>query len=357
MRVLHLPTETGGNAYGLANAEKKLGIDSRVLYRNQSWLSYPGDILIPPSKYKAIEAIRIIKTASKIYKEYDIYHFNFGCSLVDFTSLGLHHLDLPYIKNKKIVVTYNGCDARQKYKRMEQAELCACKYTDCYNGMCNDISVEKRKQKRIRDFESIGAHFFAVNPDLFNFLPTGCSFLPYSIARWDEIESKYDPNRYDKLSKIRIVHAPTNRVAKGSDLIIDAVNRLKIKYPDRLELVLVENLTHNDALKVYSSADIVIDQIRIGWYGAFAVEAMKMGKPVIAYINENDLKYLPNSMGRECKEALISANDIDIYEVLEKTVNDIQFLKRKNEAQLEYVNKWHNPLYVASITKNIYEKL
>ena len=114
-------------------------------------------------------------------------------------------------------------------------------------------------------------------------------------------------------------------------------------------------MSNDEALKKYREADIVIDQLRIGWYGAFAVEVMKMGKPVIAYINERDLKYVPAEMAKECKESVINANEYNIEDVLSLYINDRKELNKRRDAQLEYVNKWHNPVYVASITKRVYE--
>ena len=40
----------------------------------------------------------------------------------------------------------------------------------------------------------------------------------------------------------------------------------------------------NEALKKYKQADVIIDQVRVGWYGAFAVEAIKMGIPVFPFL-------------------------------------------------------------------------
>ena len=39
MRVLHLPTSVGGNAWGLSQAEKTLGIYSQVLVEENNWLN------------------------------------------------------------------------------------------------------------------------------------------------------------------------------------------------------------------------------------------------------------------------------------------------------------------------------
>lgn len=356
MKVLHLPTSVGGNAYGLAMAERNIGIDARVLYKGETWLKYPADIVIPFSSNAVFDALRLFSAGLKIYREYDVYHFNFGSTLLDFRGIGLDLFELPFIQKHKIAVTYNGCDARQKYGRMQQAEICACKYPSCYGGVCMDKSIEEKKEKRISKFQKYGASFFALNPDLMNFLPDYTVFLPYSIAGWDKIETEYDSKKYTSLKKIKIVHAPTNRTAKGSDAIVETIKRLQKKFPDRLELCLIENTPYDKALKLYRSADIIIDQIRIGWYGAFAVEAMKMGKPVIAYINEDDLHFIPKDMAKDCMEAVISANEFDLEEILGTLIDNLNVLKEKNEAQIEFVYKWHNPQYVAAITKKVYEE-
>lgn len=355
MRVLHLPSSVGGNSYGLAMAERSIGIDASVLYKGETWLKYPADVVISPSSNNICEAIKLFRVAMKIYGAYDIYHFNFGSSLLDFPGIGLDLFELPFIKSGKIVVTYNGCDARQKYRRMEQAEVCACKYSSCYDGICMDKKIEEKKRRRISKFQKQGASFFALNPDLMNFLPDNTLFLPYSVAGWDEIETEYNAEKYDKMKRIKIVHAPTNRVAKGSDTIINTVKKLQKTFPNRIELCLIEGVPYSKAIKMYRTADIIIDQIRIGWYGAFAVEAMKMGKPVIAYINADDLHFIPTNMAKDCQEALISANETNLEEVLRELIDNINILKEKNEAQLEYVYKWHDPQYVAAITKKRYE--
>ena len=115
-------------------------------------------------------------------------------------------------------------------------------------------------------------------------------------------------------------------------------------------------MSNREAIKRYREADIIIDQLRVGWYGAFAVEAMKMGKPIIAYINTKDLKYIPKAMARDVVESIINANEFTIEDVLWEYLDNRTEINKKQEAQLEYVNKWHNPVYVAAITKKEYER-
>ena len=49
-----------------------------------------------------------------------------------------------------------------------------------------------------------------------------------------------------------------------------------------------------------AKADVLeVDQLLAGWYGGAAVEAMMMGVPVIAYMREEDLGWVPADMARE----------------------------------------------------------
>ena len=113
MKVLHLPTTVGGHSWGLSLAERDLGLSSHVLSRSESWIGYGSDISLNlQNKNKIIQFLELFKAFLKYRKSYDIYHFNFGSSLIDYFNFGINLWDLPYYEGKKIM-TYNGCDARQ----------------------------------------------------------------------------------------------------------------------------------------------------------------------------------------------------------------------------------------------------
>lgn len=350
MKVLHLPTSTGGNSWGLAQGEKQLGLDSKVLIDSQNWLNYPYDFCMNINNYGKIGGLyKRVKTFLDVYKGYDIYHFNFGSSLVDIQSKGIHLWDLPYYKGKKIM-TYNGCDARQKYPTIDRVDFSACHDKKCYRGACYSGKLDLLRSKRINKVSKYVDHIFSLNPDLFNFLPKKATFLPYTIAGWDSIF----PTKYEINDKIKIVHSPTNREAKGSSFILKALKTLQQKYAN-IDVEIIENVPYELALKKYREAHIVVDQVLIGWYGAFGVEVMKMGKPLAVFIREEDLKYIPKKMKNDVLETVININPFNIEETLEEYIQNISLLYKKSEASLEYTNRWHDPHYVASLTKKVYE--
>lgn len=353
MKVLHLPTAVGGMSWGLAQAEQKLGLESQVLLTTSNKFGYPGDIYLDLETSGMLKRFATLcKTFLQHRSAHDVFHFNFGSSLLDFPNYGLNLLDLPlYPRNAKLVMTYNGCDARQKFQTTAMNPFSACHDSSCYGGICNDGSQDTLKQKRINRVAQHADHIFAVNPDLLWNLPKDkSSFLPYAISSWYSLTT--EPLNLN--SRLRIVHAPTNRAAKGSQYILQALDNLTQKHP-HVEVILVEGLTNSEALNIYKSAHLIVDQVLVGWYGGLAVEAMRMGKPVAAFIREEDLVFIPKEMAVDLKSAVINISPDDIEQKLLPYVENPQLLSVVREASLDYANKWHDPIKVALATKEVYE--
>lgn len=348
-----MPTAVGGNSWGLAQGERRLGLDARVLVRQPARAAYPYDYSLGWERRGFLaKRIKAFHTFLKIRREYDVYHFNFGTSLCDFPRLGLPLLEVPfYPPGKKIVFTYNGCDARQRHETVERFKISACREDDCYAGACQKANSDAMRARSVAKASRHAIKIFALNPDLLRFLPPDASFLPYTVAAWTQIEA----NKYYVGRKITIVHLPSNRGAKGSKYIVDALENLCRARGNSLSFHLVEQVTNRAALEAISRADLVIDQVLVGWYGALAVEAMKMGKPVAAYIRSDDLAFLPREMAEEVTEAIINIDPYNIEQVLAGYLDDPSQLVHKSQAALDYVHKWHDPVRVARLTKAAYE--
>ncbi len=364
MRVLHLPTSVGGNPWGLAQGERALGLQSSVLVARGNWPDYPADIRLHleriPTSFGKLA--RLAATFFQIRGRYDIFHFNFGHSLISFPSPAKERLpalfkyadqlDLPfYPRTAGLFVTYHGCDARQKYPTMKRTKIAPCHDPNCYDGLCNSSRLDDYRRHGISKMARYVEHIWALNPDLLYFLPPGkSSFIPYTISSWSDL-----PVRPPQLGqKLRIVHAPTNREAKGSDRILASLKAIDSAHPGVIEVQLVENVSHEQALKALCEADLVVDQILVGWYGGVAVEAMKMAKPVIARLAAEDLHFIPQQMAEDVQQTIIQADPDTIDEVLLRCMGDKDLLRRRAAASLEYVHRWHDPLKVATQVKQAY---
>jgi hypothetical protein len=360
MKVLHLPSNVAGNAFGLAQGERQLGLDAKALSIGKSVYDFPSDLIIPAKNTLLSQLYHRAQVFLKARAAYDVFHFNFGSSLIHYLDLGLNLADLPFYSKQAVkVVTYQGCDARQKDGTITRInsgtgarQHAACLYDGCYDGICNSGKRDDRRRRAIDKMMAHCDHAFALNPDLLHFLPKDkASFLPYTIPNFDAIQPK--SNNFFEQDKITIVHAPTQRVTKGSAYVIKAVEALQEKFPNKISFKLVENMPYEEALEVYRTADLVIDQLLIGWYGGLAVEVMKMGIPVAAYINPDDLKFLPPGFAEALP--ILNMTKDNILEKLEHIITHRDMLVDQGAQAKAFVEQWHDPKYVATLTKKVYE--
>ncbi|MBM3175506.1 MAG: glycosyltransferase [Chloroflexi bacterium] len=355
MRILHCPANVGGNSWTLSRAERKLGLDSDVMVFRKDWLEYPVDINLHLSKNsKASSAFRLLTFFLGALAHYDVFHFNFGSSfLPQVRDLGIFELsDLPVLRGlgKKIVVTYQGCDVRQKDFCVRNYAISACAELDCYGSRCTS-KADALKKRRAEKFGRYSHKMFAISPDILRFLPKHADLLPcprVDLSQWQPVKKKVD-------KRLVIVHSPTNRACKGTKYILDAVERLKVKSAHEIELILAENIPHSKVHELYRQADVAVDQLLVGWYGGFAVEMMALGKPVVCYIREEDLKFIPPQMKKDLP--IINANPETVYEVLEHLVVERDGLLSIGERGRAYVERWHDPVKIARKMKQTYESL
>jgi hypothetical protein len=82
---------------------------------------------------------------------------------------------------------------------------------------------------------------------------------------------------------LRILHASNHRNLKGTGEIVRAVEELRAEGLP-IELSVIEDVPNAEMPKHIKAADVVVDQLVIGWYAMFALESMAMRKPVVCYI-------------------------------------------------------------------------
>jgi hypothetical protein len=152
-----------------------------------------------------------------------------------------------------------------------------------------------------------------------------------------------------------VVHCPTNRRNKGTPRIIDAVNYLHSQGV-MFTFNLVEGVSRAAVKEALNQADLVIDQVLCGWYGALAVEAMALGKPVMCYIDHNHSCRMPVQMLDEIPLLMVYPEHIcsDLNWWLTKGRANLAMMGEKSRV---WVEKYHDPLKIAARLKRDYEEV
>lgn len=336
MKILHGMTEIAGQGINTVHGLRNNGYDAVMAVRQPNpWIK---DVDIDLGLYGTTKAglakdtVKMTKFAFKALKEYDVFHCHFGYSLLP------RSIDAPLFRKYglKVFAEFHGTDIRFVY------------YPDIeypyYKTNVPDKALRDRKQKKLnrllKHCEGMIIHDYELLPHLpDNGKPVYIVPLRVDIKG---IEPCYPDPESKKVPVI--VHAPSNRGKKGTEGILKLLETVK----EEFELVLVENMSHDEAMKVYEKADIIIDQVAIGTYGVFSIEAMALGKPVVTYVS-------PESIARLPKELPIVNADFDTMAgKIEMLLKNPGLRAELGKRGREYVERYHDNTRVAAQLYEIY---
>ncbi|RPH96300.1 hypothetical protein EHM69_01760 [candidate division KSB1 bacterium] len=159
------------------------------------------------------------------------------------------------------------------------------------------------------------------------------SRLRYLYLPFDE--SAYAERSYRFHSPLRIGHASRNRF-KGTAFVEAAVRRIARDIP--VELVLIRDMPHDQALRLKQECDIFVDQLTNegGWgYGMSSVEALAMGMPVVTNIPKKMLE-------RIGPHPFVQADTADVADVLISLIRDENHCRVLAAAGQKWVRERHD---------------
>lgn len=201
---------------------------------------------------------------------HDLFVFQWaGTSL----TYGNHDLSLLKRLGRKIIQICNGDDTRHARTFDRQYGTRLCELVPSYEN--DQLS---RSLRNLRMAES--------HADLIVSRPSQASLAlrPYLHFFYPLIISDYEFHLPENQVPL-IVHAPTNRAVKGTDIICQAVRNLQARGIS-CEFRLLENLPNSEVRRNLRAADILIDQIHLADYGKLAAEAAASGCAVLVCNDE-----------------------------------------------------------------------
>ncbi|WP_146142687.1 glycosyltransferase, partial [Photobacterium phosphoreum] len=192
--------------------------------------------------------------------------------------------DLGLIRKKAKILSYYGvgCDEIGIIRR-SNIDL---KYSPCHGCLSSNDTLSKDCEKLLnnnyrKSVELVNKHFDVLASSMIEYDHIGSIIKDKNFGKIPlpvDVESiKYQP--YKLKNKLNIVHAPTRRGFKGSDVIIRAINKLS-KVRNDFNFKIIENVSYERYLDIMNNADIVIDQVYSQSPGMSALEMMSAGKIV-----------------------------------------------------------------------------
>ena len=171
-------------------------------------------------------------------------------------------------------------------------------------------------------------------------------FYPYDTSELPEVNPEKD------FSQVRIVHSPTNRLYKGTDLILKVINKLKKSFT--FDFFLLENMSRKDVLSIKKDCTISIDQVGGTFggtgYGKAGIESLAMGIPTITNMTSDYQEWIPEN------PFSVANDEKSLEDMLVQLIEAPELCKELGLKGKKWVHNHHSYEKVHSRLSSLYEK-
>lgn len=325
MKVLHGMSDISGQGYYTVQGLRGNGVTAELALFSDQKSRCAADIILDRAAPRQVRDF-----AERKAKEIDIFHSHGGDTLLPDQS----DLDLFKENHVRIFAEFHGTEIRYIFNDMPLPF-----------APKESINSEERlqRQKRLLNLINKSDGIILHSEGQYPYLPQPLSKPVYIVPLRVDVRgltAQYETGN----KRLRVVHAPTHRQFKGTEKILKSLERVK----EDFERALVEGKAPEEAREIYRTADIIIDQISGGGYGVLGIEAMALGKPVIAYITEQTRRRHPLL-------PIVSADFDSLSEVVSDLISDGQKRFRLGKSGRKYVERYHENVRVTALLAALYE--
>lgn len=325
------------------------GDGSRKIESDINWNRFRGE------KKSRIESfIHLMRNFPKLYG-FDVVQFMYPFVF----NRGLLGIDTSLAKkifkeNGKVFLVGGGCNQEITAKFLENK----FKYPQLYREINRDI--KKKIISRLIGRPGIDS-FFLKNIDGYiplmyeyaqGFRDVGykklCPTIPIPMNINNIQFSENIPNQ-----KIFFFHGLTRSNVKGTPLISKAMENLKRKYPNDIEIAIKGGMPLKNYLKFLDRVNVVIDQAYSASYGANVVYNLALGKIVVGGGEEECKKEFSIS---DCPIIPIRPTVNDIEKKLENILENRKDIPMMGHSSRKYAEKIHNHTNIAEKYVNVWTK-
>lgn len=199
-------------------------------------------------------------------------------------------------------------------------------------------------QKRYLDYlQEYVDQFVVQDSEMQGYLPKA-TIIPRAInlQEWPEVG-------VERTDCPLVIHAPTDPAFKGTALLLAAIEDLKAEGL-QFDFKHISKMQHSEASTWYKKADIIVDQLHMGWYGILALEGMALGKPVMVYIREDLAEQYPTI-------PVENTNPDNVKDKLRALIKDYDRRAALGQRARQYVEEIHSVDKVVPQLVALYNKV
>jgi glycosyltransferase involved in cell wall biosynthesis len=325
LRILHAPTNIAGQAGDVVAALRRLGHHAELWETKADRFGRPADRILDLDPDRPQATLDAIRDAAD---QFDVVHFHFGRTLVPARGVLPPYWDLPVLRGlgKRIFFTFHGSDVRVSGLHRAQNPWIA-------HYAASQEPDDDRTTKAVQVMRTYADGLFVASANNLVYVPDAL-YLPrvIDLAAWPACP----PRDHDRPV---IVHAPTRRTTKGTDLVLAALDDLAAEGLD-FEVRLLEGVPHEEVRRTLANADILVDNVIAGSYGIVSLEAMASGMVAVANLSDPIREAHPDA-------PVVDVDPTTVRDALRRLIGDRDERRRIASLGRPWVSRVHDAEVVA----------
>jgi glycosyltransferase involved in cell wall biosynthesis len=324
-RIAIGPTDVAGSASALASGLRTNGADVEVVL----WSPHPGEHAEGRELGRARRALWALRAPLRR----DVLHLQYGSSWAP------GNADVRWARawNATLVAHYHGDDCRLA----EVAQRLSWPLAPL-----KDPAADPVVRGRLRRVGALCHAAIVGDLELLTYVePYFRSVYVAPLPVRDEPAANEDVAA--RSERLVVVHAPSDRIVKGTATITAAVESVARTVP--LELRVLTGVPYRTVTSALRGADIVIDQMGSASASMFALDAMRAGVPVLSRVDRR--AFAPFHEGLPIQPI----TEDSLPSVLEALARDESTRRRLGDEGRAYVARTHAAPLAARAALHVYE--
>lgn len=312
---------------------------------------------------------------------YDVFHFSnmfgicFGFRLQNLMKerFGMHsEIHLLKSLGKQIAYSLTGCAdgvTQTSFSQWGPHSVCSiCRWRD-YPEVCSDAkSIEWGTfRNAVADYQCN----FGGNRVDYNIVPTlheAPQFYCLDPALWDPALPIPDSYQLppETATSLKLYHAIGNRKErtdengvniKSSHIYLPLIDKLR---DEGIDITLLEPtaIPNKEVRFLQMQADIFLEMLTFGWFGANAREAMMLGKPVVCFIRPEWLESVRKELPEYAEELpIVNTTPETVEQVLRDLIANPEKRREIGERSRAFAIKWHSTEAAGRHFDHVYSEL
>lgn len=345
----------------LASALRALGHEVRLVSDGDDWKGYGQDVFLRRKSTKPLHTLSYLlrlQREMRHWKGFDVVQLINPVHFVDLKAeRGIHIYDFLRRHNKKIFLGAFGDDTCYIRNSFVDRPL---RYSDFYTPThevihpWNQSNIDNwlHNAGMVHSCQHIAQTCNGIIAALYEY------FVAYSSSEWKEkthfvplpitfppFIQKSDVDVIPQKLRFFIGIQRLRTQLKGTDILLHVAKELEARYPERMEVVVAENLPFDEYLRLMASCHVLLDQIYSYTPAMNALQAMAMGLVAVSGGEEEQYELLGEHELRPIVNVLPDADDI--RRQLETLILHPEHIPHLCAQSIEYVRRHHSAEKIA----------